>query len=131
MIGKLKGLIDSYGEDYVILDVGGVGYQVHCAGRTLQALPAETGVGYGLVGGYHDDPVFFSGRTRRDAPTVPTLRNTPPELKSPAQCGEYHRAPVLRLQLQNAPLRGLPRMGICHSPASRAPARLRRSRMGA
>ncbi len=40
MIGKLKGLIDSYGEDFVILDVGGVGYQVHCAGRTLQALPA-------------------------------------------------------------------------------------------
>ena len=40
MIGKLKGLIDSYGEDYVILDVGGVGYQVHCSARTLQALPA-------------------------------------------------------------------------------------------
>ena len=40
MIGKLKGLIDSYGEDYVILDVGGVGYQVHCSPRTLQELPA-------------------------------------------------------------------------------------------
>ncbi|MCB1392838.1 Holliday junction branch migration protein RuvA [Nitrobacter sp.] len=40
MIGKLKGIIDSYGEDYVILDVGGVGYQVHCASRTLQALPS-------------------------------------------------------------------------------------------
>ncbi|MDR3465613.1 MAG: Holliday junction branch migration protein RuvA [Xanthobacteraceae bacterium] len=40
MIGKLKGLVDSYGEDYVILDVAGVGYQVHCATRTLQALPA-------------------------------------------------------------------------------------------
>jgi Holliday junction DNA helicase RuvA len=40
MIGKLKGLIDSYGEDYVILDVQGVGYQVHCSGRTLQALPS-------------------------------------------------------------------------------------------
>ena len=40
MIGKLKGLIDSYGEDYVIVDVGGVGYQVHCSSRTLQALPA-------------------------------------------------------------------------------------------
>jgi len=40
MIGKLKGVIDSYGEDYVILDVAGVGYQVHCASRTLQALPA-------------------------------------------------------------------------------------------
>ena len=43
MIGKLKGLIDSYGEDYVILDVGGVGYQVHCATRTLQALPPGCG----------------------------------------------------------------------------------------
>lgn len=40
MIGKLKGVIDSYGEDYVILDVHGVGYQVHCASRTLQALPS-------------------------------------------------------------------------------------------
>ena len=40
MIGKLKGLIDSYGEDYVSLDVQGVGYQVHCASRTLQALPS-------------------------------------------------------------------------------------------
>jgi holliday junction DNA helicase RuvA len=40
MIGKLKGIVDSYGEDFVILDVGGVGYQVHCAGRTLQTLPA-------------------------------------------------------------------------------------------
>jgi len=40
MIGKLKGVIDSYGEDTVILDVGGVGYQVQCSARTLQALPA-------------------------------------------------------------------------------------------
>jgi len=40
MIGKLKGIIDSYGEDYIILDVGGVGYQVHCSSRTLQALPS-------------------------------------------------------------------------------------------
>jgi holliday junction DNA helicase RuvA len=40
MIGKLKGVIDSYGEDFVILDVNGVGYQVHCPRRTLQALPA-------------------------------------------------------------------------------------------
>jgi Holliday junction DNA helicase RuvA len=40
MIGKLKGTIDSYGEDFVILDVHGVGYLVHCSARTLQALPA-------------------------------------------------------------------------------------------
>jgi holliday junction DNA helicase RuvA len=40
MIGRLKGIIDSYGEDFVILDVNGVGYLVHCSARTLQALPA-------------------------------------------------------------------------------------------
>jgi Holliday junction DNA helicase RuvA len=40
MIGKLKGVIDSYGEDCIILDVGGVGYLVHCSARTLQELPA-------------------------------------------------------------------------------------------
>jgi len=40
MIGKLKGTIDSYGEDFVILDVHGVGYVVQCSVRTLQSLPA-------------------------------------------------------------------------------------------
>ena len=40
MIGKLKGIVDSYGEDYILLDVNGVGYQVHCSARTMQALPA-------------------------------------------------------------------------------------------
>src|SRR5215211_3323827 len=41
MIGKLKGIIDTYGEDFVILDVGGVGYQVQCSARTLHELPAS------------------------------------------------------------------------------------------
>ena len=40
MIGKLKGIIDSYGEDFIVLDVQGVGYLVHCSARTLQTLPA-------------------------------------------------------------------------------------------
>ncbi len=39
MIGKLKGVIDSYGEGSIILDVGGVGYLVQCSPRTLQELP--------------------------------------------------------------------------------------------
>ena len=39
MIGKLKGIIDSYGEDFIVLDVNGVGYLVHCSARTLQELP--------------------------------------------------------------------------------------------
>ena len=42
MIGKLKGLIDSYGDDWVIIDVGGVGYVVHCSSKTLTSLP-QTG----------------------------------------------------------------------------------------
>jgi holliday junction DNA helicase RuvA len=40
MIGKLKGVIDAYGEDFVVVDVNGVGYVVHCSSRTLQNLPA-------------------------------------------------------------------------------------------
>jgi Holliday junction DNA helicase RuvA len=39
MIGKLKGIIDSYGDDHLIVDVNGVGYVVHCSARTLQSLP--------------------------------------------------------------------------------------------
>jgi Holliday junction DNA helicase RuvA len=40
MIGKLTGTVDSVGEDYLVLDVHGVGYLVHCSARTLQDLPA-------------------------------------------------------------------------------------------
>ena len=42
MIGKLTGTVDSYGEDYVILDVNGVGYEVYVPIRTLTTLP-QTG----------------------------------------------------------------------------------------
>ena len=43
MIGKLRGVIDSYGEDFVILDVGGVGYQVQASGRSLARLQGLRG----------------------------------------------------------------------------------------
>jgi holliday junction DNA helicase RuvA len=39
MIGKLKGLVDGFGDDHVHLDVGGVVYEAFCATKTLQALP--------------------------------------------------------------------------------------------
>ncbi len=39
MIGKLSGIINSFGEDHVIIDVNGVGYVVTCSSRTLQRLP--------------------------------------------------------------------------------------------
>lgn len=38
MIGKLKGIVDELGEDWVILDVGGVGYLVSCSATTLRGL---------------------------------------------------------------------------------------------
>jgi Holliday junction DNA helicase RuvA len=43
MIGKLRGRIDEVGEDWVILDVGGVGYEVACSGRTLAWLATQSG----------------------------------------------------------------------------------------
>jgi Holliday junction DNA helicase RuvA len=39
MIGKLKGIVDGYGDDHIVLDVNGVGYLVHCSARTLRELP--------------------------------------------------------------------------------------------
>ena len=38
MIAKLRGIIDSVGEDWVILDVQGVGYQLSCSAQTLARL---------------------------------------------------------------------------------------------
>jgi Holliday junction DNA helicase RuvA len=40
MIGKLKGILDSIGDETIIIDVGGVGYEVHCSARTLGSLPS-------------------------------------------------------------------------------------------
>lgn len=39
MIAKLIGFVDSTTADFVILNVGGVGYRVFCSSRTLNALP--------------------------------------------------------------------------------------------
>lgn len=39
MIGRLKGIIDGFGEDFVLIDVQGVVYEAFCSTRTLQSLP--------------------------------------------------------------------------------------------
>ena len=39
MIGKLRGLVESSGADWVVVDVNGVGYHLYCAARTLDRLP--------------------------------------------------------------------------------------------
>jgi len=43
MIGKLRGIVDSKGADWAVLDVNGVGYHVTCSTRTLEALPDAGG----------------------------------------------------------------------------------------
>jgi holliday junction DNA helicase RuvA len=44
MIGKLRGIVDEIDEDYVIIDVGGVGYVAYCSTRTLGGLTAGAAV---------------------------------------------------------------------------------------
>ena len=39
MIGKLKGLIDGFGDDFIHIDVGGVVYEAFCSTKTMAALP--------------------------------------------------------------------------------------------
>ncbi|MEE8294278.1 MAG: Holliday junction branch migration protein RuvA, partial [Sphingomonadales bacterium] len=39
MIAKLKGLVDSIGENTAVIDVGGVGYQIFASAKTLRTFP--------------------------------------------------------------------------------------------
>lgn len=46
MIAKLRGILDSFGEDWCIVDVGGVGYHVFCSSKTLNNL---NGIGEEII----------------------------------------------------------------------------------
>jgi Holliday junction DNA helicase RuvA len=50
MIAKLNGVIDSVGDDWVILDVQGVGYQLSCSAQTLARLDSP-----GAPASFHTD----------------------------------------------------------------------------
>jgi len=43
MIAKLRGVVDEVGDDWAVIDVGGVGYLVFCSSRTLAALDTAGG----------------------------------------------------------------------------------------
>ena len=60
MIARLSGTLAEVGADTAVIDVGGIGYQVHCSGRTLDAL--------GPIGG--DVLVLTELQVREDAWTL-------------------------------------------------------------
>ena len=43
MIARLTGTLEDFGPDWAVIDVGGVGYMVHCSARTLSALGERGG----------------------------------------------------------------------------------------
>ena len=49
MIGKLTGRVDFIGADHAVIDVGGVGYQVHCPSSTLSRLAVGATVSLGSL----------------------------------------------------------------------------------
>ncbi len=61
MIGKLTGIVDSITEDAVILDVGGVGYLVHCPATTLSRLAAGAHVSLMIEMKVSDDAIRLYG----------------------------------------------------------------------
>ncbi len=61
MIGKLRGRLDSVGEDFLILDVQGVGYIVHCSPRTLSELPRSDEVMLAVETQVREDSIRLYG----------------------------------------------------------------------
>ncbi|MGE4279609.1 MAG: Holliday junction branch migration protein RuvA [Magnetospirillum sp.] len=61
MIAKLKGLIDTLGDDHCIIDVGGVGYLVFCSGRTLGKLHIGTAAALHVETHVREDHIHLYG----------------------------------------------------------------------
>ena len=61
MIGKLKGSIDALGEAHVIVDVHGVGYEVHASARTLRQLQVGQEVSLAIETHVREDAIRLFG----------------------------------------------------------------------
>jgi Holliday junction DNA helicase RuvA len=61
VIGKLKGLVDSFAEDTVIIDVNGVGYVVACSARTLSRLTKGEAVSLSIETQVREDAIRLFG----------------------------------------------------------------------
>ena len=61
MIGKLSGRIDFVGTDHAIIDVGGVGYLVHCPASTLARLAVGANASLAIETKVSDEAIRLYG----------------------------------------------------------------------
>lgn len=61
MIGKLRGIIDSIFEEYLILDVNGVGYRVFCSSKTLSSVEVGTEISLTIQTIVREDAIMLFG----------------------------------------------------------------------
>ena len=61
MIAKLKGLIDSLGDDWAVVDCNGVGYLVSCSSRTLARLETGTAAALFIETHVREDAILLYG----------------------------------------------------------------------
>ena len=61
MIAKLRGIVDSFGDDCVIIDVNGVGYLVFASSRTLSKLVKGTEVSLWIETVVREDSISLYG----------------------------------------------------------------------
>ncbi len=61
MIGKIKGVVDEIGEDFVIIDVNGVGYYIFASGRNLQQFVTGEAVALFIETHVREDHIHLYG----------------------------------------------------------------------
>ncbi len=61
MIAKLKGIVDEVGDDWVVIDVSGVGYLVFASSRTLSRLAAGEAVSLAIETHVREDHIHLYG----------------------------------------------------------------------
>ncbi|MFD2232926.1 Holliday junction branch migration protein RuvA [Phaeospirillum tilakii] len=61
MIARLRGTVDALGEDWAVIDVGGVGYLVACSGRTLGRLAVGTAAALLVETHVREDAILLYG----------------------------------------------------------------------
>ena len=61
MIGKLKGIVDSIYDEYLILDVNGVGYRVFCSSKILSNIEVGSALSLTIQTIVREDAIMLFG----------------------------------------------------------------------